>query len=147
VHGQVRVISGASDLVIVFTDPVVLSQLSPERLLELDVTSLSNSQQLDSTSSSQVVPLRSSRRSVKKSVISVSLLFCEILELILSARITAAKYPGIKTQIHSIDFSSPKADYAALGKELDKLDIGVLSKFASAYYTRTLKLIVLRGSQ
>lgn len=41
---------------------------------------------------------------------------------------TAAKYPGIKTQIHSIDFSSPKADYAALGKELDNLDVGVLSE-------------------
>ncbi|GAA5947102.1 hypothetical protein JCM3765_002158 [Sporobolomyces pararoseus] len=43
----------------------------------------------------------------------------------ISQEITA-KYPGIKTQIHSIDFSSPKADYAALGKELDKLDVGVL---------------------
>ncbi|GAA6007298.1 hypothetical protein JCM11491_003079 [Sporobolomyces phaffii] len=43
----------------------------------------------------------------------------------ISQEITA-KYPGIKTQIHSIDFSSPAADYAALGKELDNLDVGVL---------------------
>ncbi|GAA5922260.1 ketoreductase [Sporobolomyces koalae] len=37
-----------------------------------------------------------------------------------------AKYPNVKTQIHSIDFSSSSADYAALGKELEKLDVGVL---------------------
>lgn len=43
----------------------------------------------------------------------------------------AAKYPDIKTQIHSIDFSSASADYAALGKELDQLDVGVLSECLS----------------
>ncbi|GAA5876120.1 hypothetical protein JCM16303_007029 [Sporobolomyces ruberrimus] len=43
----------------------------------------------------------------------------------ISQEITA-KYPDIKTQIHSIDFSSASADYAALGKELDQLDVGVL---------------------
>ncbi|GAA5896899.1 SDR family oxidoreductase [Sporobolomyces salmoneus] len=43
----------------------------------------------------------------------------------ISQEITA-KYPDIKTQIHSIDFSSPQADYAALGKELYNLDVGVL---------------------
>ncbi|BGP12875.1 hypothetical protein JCM10213_005170 [Rhodosporidiobolus nylandii] len=43
----------------------------------------------------------------------------------ISQEITA-KYPHIKTQLHSIDFSSPSADYAALKAALDPLDIGVL---------------------
>ncbi|GAA5852455.1 hypothetical protein JCM5353_007370 [Sporobolomyces roseus] len=37
-----------------------------------------------------------------------------------------AKYPNVKTQCHSIDFSSSSADYAALGKALESLDVGVL---------------------
>ncbi|GAA5859592.1 hypothetical protein JCM1840_006363 [Sporobolomyces johnsonii] len=43
----------------------------------------------------------------------------------ISQEITA-KYPNVKTQVHSIDFSSPSADYAALGKAMEPLDIGVL---------------------
>lgn len=39
---------------------------------------------------------------------------------------TAAKYPSAKTQVHAIDFSDPKADYAALKAALDPLDVGVL---------------------
>jgi len=37
-----------------------------------------------------------------------------------------AKYPSAKTQVHAIDFSDPKADYAALKAALDPLDVGVL---------------------
>ncbi|CEQ42122.1 SPOSA6832_03921 [Sporobolomyces salmonicolor] len=43
----------------------------------------------------------------------------------ISQEITA-KFPNVKTQVHSIDFSSPSADYAALGKAMEPLDIGVL---------------------
>ncbi|GAA5988846.1 hypothetical protein JCM11641_005040 [Rhodosporidiobolus odoratus] len=38
----------------------------------------------------------------------------------------SAKYPTVKTQVHSIDFASPSADYAALKAALDPLDVGVL---------------------
>ena len=41
---------------------------------------------------------------------------------------SVAKYPGIKTRIHAIDFAAASsADYAALGAALAPLDIGVLS--------------------
>jgi len=102
--------------------------LSLELLLELVVISLSNSLLLASTSSSQVVLLRSSRRSVKKSVSFFLTLFLEKVDLSHS-RFKVAKYPNVKTQCHSIDFSSASADYAALGKALDSLDVGVLSWF------------------
>lgn len=43
--------------------------------------------------------------------------------------VAVAKYPKTKTQVHAIDFASATpADYAALGLELDKLDVGVLSR-------------------
>ncbi|GAA6063013.1 hypothetical protein JCM10212_002654 [Sporobolomyces blumeae] len=43
----------------------------------------------------------------------------------ISQEITA-KFPNVETKIHAIDFASAQADYAALGKALDPLDVGVL---------------------